>query len=382
MRKPSFYHPELDVLRFTAFFAVFIHHRMPRDPEYYAKYFNSVISEIIASAVIAGGLGVDLFFCLSSFLITKLLLIEHEQTASIDIKSFYIRRILRIWPLYFFFMLLTIFLFPLILDQEILSKLRIMSFVLFLANWSCVFAGYPSSVASPLWSVSIEEQFYLIWPILLKIINVKNMVKMCVLLLILSLGTRICLVSVGAKPPAIWCNTFARLDPIAAGAILAYYHGKITYYSPGLSIRMILLIVGLSIPVTYIYLYGWASISGTESLLFYPVVAFACTLILFAIVRENIHLKSQSNLGRLFVHLGRISYGLYVYHVFSIHIVNTYYSYIFPFNIWLSEIGVKFILSLALTIILADLTYRWPEAPFLSLKRKFSIISSAPVKNI
>ena len=62
-----------------------------------------LFQKIIASAVIAGGLGVDLFFCLSSFLITKLLLIEHEQTASIDIKSFYIRRILRIWPLYFFF---------------------------------------------------------------------------------------------------------------------------------------------------------------------------------------------------------------------------------------------------------------------------------------
>ena len=73
---------------------------------------------------------------------------------------------------------------------------------------------------------------------------------------------------------------------------------------------MILLIVGLSIPVNS-HLFIWLeTLSAAQNRsLFYPVVAFACTLILFAIVRENIHLKSQSNLGRLFVHLGRISYG-------------------------------------------------------------------------
>jgi peptidoglycan/LPS O-acetylase OafA/YrhL len=384
MRKISFYHPELDIVRFAAFFVVFVHHVLPQNREVYSKYFGTVLSGIIASTVTAGGLGVDLFFCLSSFLITKLLIIEHDQTDSIDIKSFYVRRILRIWPLYLLFMLLTIFVFPTILQNESLSKLQTLSFMLFFANWSCAFSGYPSSVAAPLWSVSIEEQFYLTWPVMLKILKVKNIVKISISMFVLSMATRMYLVFIGVEHPAIWCNTFARLDPIAAGAILAYYHGKIKYV-PSSSMRIIILTIGLSLPVSYLYFYDIASFSGYESLLFYPVVAFACTIILSAIIKENIHVKTQSSLGRFLVHLGRISYGLYVYHVLSISIVNTYYSHIQNYifgNFTLPSIVIKFVLSLALTIILADLTYRWLEAPFLSLKKKFSRISSAPVKNI
>jgi peptidoglycan/LPS O-acetylase OafA/YrhL len=188
-QKDSFYHPELDMLRFFAFFVVFVHHFLPQNREAYGKYLNSVFSGIVVSAVTAGGLGVDLFFCLSSFLITKLLIIEHEQTQDIDVRSFYIRRILRIWPLYIFFMLVTIFFVPLILPQENLSRLYIILFLLFFANWACAFSGYPDSVAAPLWSVSIEEQFYLSWPILLKTINIKNLVKMCIVLLLLATAT-------------------------------------------------------------------------------------------------------------------------------------------------------------------------------------------------
>jgi peptidoglycan/LPS O-acetylase OafA/YrhL len=326
MKKTSFYHPELDILRFAAFFAVFVHHSLPTNREAYSHHFNSYISGIIASAITAGGLGVDLFFCLSSFLITKLLIIEYDQSGSIDIKSFYVRRILRIWPLYIFILILTIFLFPLILDNEGMSKIHILSFMLFFANWSCAFLGYPHSVAAPLWSVSIEEQFYLTWPILLKFINVKNIVNVSVLLLIIATVTRLYIVITGTKHPttAIWCNTFARLDPIAAGAILAYYHGKFKY-SLRLCSRILLLIIGSSIPVIFIYFYNKSTLIGYESLLFYPLVAFACSIILIAVIKENIHMSDQSSFRKLFVHLGRISYGLYVYHVFSIHFVKQYY---------------------------------------------------------
>ena len=103
--KGKFYHPELDRLRFVAFFAVFVHHFFPQSHSNYAA-IGSLGAKVLANCVEAGGLGVDLFFCLSSFLITTLLLREFEERGRIDVRAFWIRRILRIWPLYYCFIAL------------------------------------------------------------------------------------------------------------------------------------------------------------------------------------------------------------------------------------------------------------------------------------
>src|SRR5260221_8487443 len=95
-----FYHPELDCLRFFAFFAVFIFHTLPHEADYYSAR-NIPFAALIASVSRAGSFGVDLFFLLSAYLITELLLREKESFGHVHLKSFYLRRILRIWPLYF-----------------------------------------------------------------------------------------------------------------------------------------------------------------------------------------------------------------------------------------------------------------------------------------
>src|ERR1700726_4382855 len=100
-----FYRPELDALRFFAFFSVFICHVFPQTADGYTKHHvPRVAAELISSAVTAGTFGVSLFFPLSAFLISSLLLREKEQTGTLKVRSFYIRRILRIWPLYFVFL--------------------------------------------------------------------------------------------------------------------------------------------------------------------------------------------------------------------------------------------------------------------------------------
>ncbi len=91
-----FYLPELDVLRFFAFFAVFVCHVAPSGPYFYESH------GVLGRLGVSGAFGVDLFFTLSGYLITSLLLREREQSGDINLKAFYARRTLRIWPLYYF----------------------------------------------------------------------------------------------------------------------------------------------------------------------------------------------------------------------------------------------------------------------------------------
>ena len=121
----------------------------------------------------AGEIGVTLFFVLSGFLITYLLLIESAECESINLKNFYIRRILRIWPLYFLTLLIYLLYsyFSNSLDERYFYT-KLLLYLLFLPNIALGLftqAGFPSQ----LWSVGSEEQFYLIWPFFIKFLKTK-----------------------------------------------------------------------------------------------------------------------------------------------------------------------------------------------------------------
>src|SRR5215471_1369228 len=176
---PRFYKPELDVLRFFAFLFVFFHHTTPNEAPDYAAYLRPDLADWPASVARAGALGVDLFFALSSYLITELLLRESELSGTLDVKSFYTRRILRIWPLYFFFLAVSAFVTPRIIAGDQLSVPYLLLFVFLLGNWACALRGFPSSTAAPLWSVSMEEQFYLAWPLILRFGGVRRLARIC-----------------------------------------------------------------------------------------------------------------------------------------------------------------------------------------------------------
>src|SRR5687767_14837721 len=219
----TFYHPELDALRFVAFLAVFMHHALPRDARVYLeKGFSPVATEWLLTAKEAGAFGLDLFFALSAYLITELLLREHAKRGTFSVSAFYVRRALRIWPLYFVFLALTVFVIPTIIPAERFGPIYIVSFALFVGNWVCATNGLPFSVASPLWSISVEEQFYIGWPLLLKFFGINRLKQLAIAMLLVAIAVRVGLSAYGVQHPGVWCNTFARLDPIALGALLAF----------------------------------------------------------------------------------------------------------------------------------------------------------------
>lgn len=354
------YRPELDWLRFFAFLAVFLHHALPQDAEAWAALVGSrALGEWAAGAVRSGAFGVDLFLSLSAYLITDLMLREREATGGVHIARFYARRALRIWPLYYVFLFLAVVPVRYLLPGHELEHDRLLPFLLFFGNWDVALRGYPGSVADPLWSISIEEQFYLAWPLVVVFAG-HRLRSVCALLLIVGSVSRLLLILDGASHPGIWCNSFARVDPIALGALLATSRLEIQWTWTQ---RIASGVTGGTLLITAGYLDGW---DGPLAMVTYPIVAIASALLLVAFHGVP---ASASSIARALAYLGRISYGLYVFHLLAIVLVR---------NLELAA-SARVLLSLACTIGLATLSYQFLERPFLRLKERYSVIHSRPV---
>ena len=368
--KPSadrFYRPELDCLRFFAFLAVFVHHSFSGDATYYTAH-HIPFGVLIASAVSAGRFGVDLFFLLSAFLITELLLREQERFGKVDLGSFYARRILRIWPLYFLGILIAVVL-PWIDSQQYFPVRYGAAFVFMLGNWIGILGLPVHSVMWSLWSVSFEEQFYLLWPAFISRARRETvlLIAAATLFLAATIGRQVLLVHARAlhSELAIFTCSVTRLDPIALGIATAVLLRR-RQPSFGVISRAVLLVAGLALWMAAGYDY---KLSRGFMLLGYPAVTLGAWFIFL------------SNFGfpfapRILRYLGKISYGLYVFHLLALY---------WAFKLFggqlhtLRRFVLFWILSLSLTLAMAALSYRFFESPFLRLKERFARVKSRPV---
>ncbi len=356
-----FHRPELDVLRFGAFFLVFLNHAMSHaSADYVAAGVPSAGARALAMGARAGALGVDLFFALSAYLITELLLRERRARGTVDIRSFYVRRILRIWPLYFFALLVLAPLLGRVLPGEGMPAAYTGSFLLLAGNWACAGWGYPASAFALLWSVSIEEQFYLSWPWLMRR-YARHAGRLLVGMLVVASVTRVVLAARGVEHPGVWCNTLARLDPIAGGALLAYWlDGRLPVLATW---RRVVLVVGGAMGLGAAG--GVAGYSGWSSVATYPVAAAGCIVILFGTLGVG-----GSGVGaRVLGYLGKISYGLYVLHAAVLRVVES----------WVGDRLVMGVVGLGVTVAAAAVSYRFLEAPFLRWKERFAHVGSRTV---
>ncbi len=384
-----FYVPQLDGLRFCAFLLVFIHHIAilqicfgPRSP----------LTPYILRLQQFGWCGVDLFLVLSAFLITTLLLLEYDRHKDISVRGFYLRRMLRIWPLYYLMTAASFYLFPLlefyappwasVHHVGMIKEYALPYFTLF-GNYAAGAKGYPPVMTlAVLWTVTLEEQFYLVWPLLFwALLRVRRGFWWITLgaLLALSVGLRMYLRTHTAHP-YIWTYTPARLDPLLMGIAVAIWRHRHAA-RPGWLFPALKTLLGGAIV-------GTITLGpGIETHSKWVVWQFLATAVGFALILDAV-LSLQRNpfswilSRRPLVWLGKLTYGLYVYHIVGMQLADRLIRVLHPAH-WPKTPAVsallRFTLALGLTLLLAALSYRLFESHFLRLKDRFSRVKSRPV---
>jgi peptidoglycan/LPS O-acetylase OafA/YrhL len=362
-----FYQPELDGLRFYAFLGVFVCHTLPFEASFYHG-LHLPMPWLWGATVKAGAAGVDLFFALSAFLITSLLLREREETGDISLKHFYLRRILRIWPLYFLVIGLGLVLSHTMANQH-LQWYYVAGYLLFAGNWVHAVFGRPESIAFPLWTVSIEEQFYLIWPLLVKRLERRGLIVAGSVIFLLATVCRVGFVLAGVSGGYIYYGSTARCDSIALGILIALFADRLPELTR--TARLLLVSGGL---VGWIAASAWLTDQpGPISIREVPgrlIIALAAGAMLYGCLYS----RSKLLTGAWAVQLGKVSYGLYLLHLTGLLLAK---SVLHPISgtALLATKAVGFVL----TLLLAFASYRWVESPFLRMKDRFARVLSRPV---
>ena len=363
-----FYRPELDMLRFAAFLGVFSFHRMDfvsTDPS---------VSPWAWRIGTVGAFGVPVFFLLSAFLLTELLLREQEVTGRVHVPAFYVRRALRIWPLYFAAFYGLTFLNLAIPGVGAADPRAWLAFTFFAGNWWVTFRGWIAGPVDPLWSISVEEQFYLAIPLVIALGGRRALALTSVALLVVAyavIGSYAWSSTPGDHGQ--WTNSFVQFQFFAAGVLAALaLRGRLPRWPAGL--RLTVIALGL--------LCWFIAVIGFQVRSWDPQPSFAGAFVGWALVLLGTVLLFLATLGstrvpRWAAHLGRISYGLYVYHSLVLMLVFTYAlprAGLVPSSLVGTWLGT--VLAFAISIGLAHLSFRWFEQPILRFKRRFSFVQS------
>ncbi len=310
-----------------------------------------------------GHVAVILFFVLSGFLITTLLLQEKEKTQKINLKNFYIRRILRVWPLYF-----------IVLAGSIIFvnySPRIITWVLCLAVFpNIIEAFYLGWAGSPqIWSIGVEEQFYLGWPVLMKFCKKRLMLVFIIIFFGLSILPQIAIfigdqlnTNSGTMDYINRIFNLTKFDCMAAGGIFAVISLKYERLSNFLNRKIF---VFASVVLSFSLWFGGISFAPFNN----EVYSIIFGLLIFNLSYSK-HIPSKIDIAPMRF-LGKISYGLYMYHWIIISLILHYFGDYFRENTSTANI-VLYIFVLGATIIISTASYYLIELRLLNLKDKFN----------
>ncbi|MDD2320700.1 MAG: acyltransferase [Geobacteraceae bacterium] len=310
-----------------------------------------------------GSLAVTFFFVLSGFLITYLLLIEKDKHGTISIHSFYLRRIFRIWPLYF---LLTFIGFCFLFLSHGIGTKNLQSFYFYLAVLPNL-ASQPNPLAYQSWSIGVEEQFYIFWPWLFFLSN-RKLFRYMTLIIPAIYGIRalpFLLLKIGFIDTRnfLFClNNFfdtARFDNMAIGGILAFCMHTNKIYLP-IKYRYLMYLLTcclLCLKVNFSF--------GLQNIIYSVIFA----LNIYYIIQTT---TAESWLESSFLkYLGKVSYGIYMWHLVAIFLILSLLKNFFSFHNKIDNLILHFS-AIFLSYILASLSYELFEKKFLALKFKYA----------
>ncbi len=367
------------MVRFLAFFFVFLHHllRSPQIVRDWSGFLSSLGPEswrVRLALAEACGCGLPLFFALSAYLITDILLREREQTSTISVRRFYLRRVLRIWPLYFAGIALGIGIAILLhRHQDVVGFLW---YLLFAGNIYCGIFGWPHNPMTALWSISVEEQFYLFWPWMMRFIR-RNGLVWCAVAMIVIANIRIFWFGQHhiATEVTVWTDSLVGVEMFATGILLALFKNKFAAWTR-LPLKWIVLL-GPALWFAGCYFFGVKQPeaaglprSGISLMFGYALVALGCACIL-----QGFCWMHSETMPKWTVKLGKISYGLYVFHGLSIEFAEAFVHQLKGST----HLTATASLGLLLAISAASISYEYLESPFLRLKRRFEILHTRPI---
>ncbi len=367
-RVARFYRPELDVLRCLAFFLVFTSHALPFPHAAQAVTPLFAIQEGAAA-------GVPLFFILSSFLITELLLRERDATGTIHIGAFYVRRILRIWPLYFLALAVAGLLPHLVHGFDPISA-YVVPFVLLSGNWVIVSHGwFHNPMLTPLWSTPVQEQFYLLWPLLAFFWGPRGILRVVAVLLPLAWLLDYALPAAHfPRSPVLFCNSINQFQFFALGAGLAVLlHGRPLRLSGRTRLVLVLaaMVAFFLSGTPFHFINDYMPATPMQTLAGYLCLDAGCVLLCLAFLGAR-----MPAFTRPLIYLGKISFGLYIFHYTLLAVVAAAAK---KTHLAASlQLLLTYVVTVSLAIVLASLSYRYFERPFLFFKDRFTFIRSRP----
>jgi peptidoglycan/LPS O-acetylase OafA/YrhL len=366
---PRPFFPNVNGLRFLGAFAVFIFHSFTLYKENWSNFTESVVFNLAFKVANKGHYGVALFFVLSGFLITSMLLHERKQTGTISVRHFFFRRVLRIWPLYFLLLLFGFVVFP-NLPAGITTQHSLTWYALFAANIDEIAVGMNDSLnfLTVLWSVSVEEQFYLAWMFLMLVLpwikQRKYFLAYAVLLIITSIVFRLLHAD---DERVLYFHTFSVISDLAIGSIVAYFIHFYTLKSwvEQWSKRSILM--GYLLGVTVLFTAHLIFNEALESLERLVIACFFAFVLLEQIFAKN----SLFKMDRIpyFAKLGEITYGFYLFHCIYMYYWSLFFNY-YQLTTHAGYFAVYILVCFTSTLLTAQLSWRLIEKPILSLKHR------------
>jgi peptidoglycan/LPS O-acetylase OafA/YrhL len=387
IEKKIFFNGLNEFRAFAALAVIFHHIELFKSRDHISSLFGSGYFLYFISNV--GKNGVYLFFVLSGFLITYLLLKEKEKFKTIFFKKFFLRRIFRIWPLYYFIAIIGFILIPflahtfnifekipyyyhLILQSKNYSLDAVLLYLFFIPNVA-LSKGIMIPGCSQAWSVGVEEQFYILWPLLIFVFSRKKIVWVFVLLLLFFIFSNVFI-----KPASLFLlsknSSFTDvLFPVIyaiikilpfefmtigaiGGYLYAYHKEEIRIFSKS---KFIYLITSVFV---FVLLFFFLMSAYLQSITLGFLFLF---LILITISEENTIVFRNKQMS----YLGKISYGIYMYHPFVIFLVfpfaNTYFKN-HDTTLYYNLFVYFFVFSI--TILLSHFSYKYFESVFIKIK--------------
>ncbi len=320
--------------------------------------FSSPAGLMLQKIGFLGQTGVSLFFVLSGFLITRILLQQVKDPNYLF--NFFVRRALRIFPLYFIYLCIIYFILPILFRKPIPDFSQQWYYWLYLQDFAITFR-WPAIGPKHFWSLAIEEHFYLAWPFIVLYSSTKGLITACFSLVAISMVTRILLVS---NDYETYFFTFARLDEISLGCLLAILeYKKILQRLPIQWVERSFFVIVITAGTLW-FLFT-AQANPVIQVVKYQFISFTYLLAVAWVVKapaQNVIISVLSSKYMTFT--GSISYGIYVYQALAIE-------WIMHYNV---SNNIVFFAGVILAIyLIATISFYLIEKPILSLKSKLTL---------